>query len=113
MINIEDAVTAPEAAYVLRSMLGPMRSWSDFLADVIRNKADIDGLTLQPCCRLHDGRALRPHYARSDIMAFIREVRAIYPDAMPTPVKSTRLEIDDGVYWRHQKFDKHGSPFPY
>lgn len=103
-------ITLAEAAYLLRSQLGPMRSWADFLADNIRGKQSIAGLTLLPCARKRDGKSFRPVYSVRDVKAFIAKVMASVPGAGKAKIKQTILSVDTGRHWKVNRFDQDGSP---
>jgi len=100
-------VTASEAAYLLRVALGPIRAWGDFLADNIRDKQSLHGLTLMPCCRKKIGRAYRPMYAVADVRAFIADVLAVEPSArMKAPVAVIDLPVDRKRPWSTIKLNR-------
>ncbi len=102
-------ISAAEAAYLLRRELGPLRQWRDFLSDALRDRANIHGLTLLPCGKLHDGRAFRPVYDARSVKSFIDAVLATVPTAGKAPITPTRLDIDPCLPWRLNRFDKHGT----
>lgn len=104
-------VTASEAAYTLRVALGPLRAWGDFLADNIRGKQSVQGITLLPCCRKKIGGAYRPMYAVTDVCAFIEAVLAVEPSArMKAPVTIIDLPVDRKRPWATLKFNKATRP---
>lgn len=103
-------ISAAEAAYLLHAKLGSLRNWGDFLADAIRDRASIDGLTLLPCCRMHDGRALRPRYDAHAVLNFINEVKARHPEAGRTKITPLMLDVPPSPLWRVNKFDRDGKP---
>ena len=109
MIYSAKLLTAGEAASVLWNQLGPIRNWSNFLADCIRSKQAIAGITLTPCARLQGMRGLRPAYSLADIEAFIRAVKAVMPDA-GKPACPVTVQLDTSRGWRISKFDRKGSP---
>lgn len=103
---ISTAMTLPagEVAFILRKKLGPLRSWSDFLADCIRAKTSIQGLVLMPCARVRSGGSLRPVYDARDILVFVNAVRAL---SLASPVLTGGIvthtvEIDstDRRHWK-------------
>ena len=99
-------LTKAETAFVLRTYLGPIRSWSDTLADMARHKTEVAGLVLLPVCRVHDGRAWRPAYRLADVVEFIRIVREHFRDAkkgVPPAKKSVDLDPSDHRHWRLRK----------
>lgn len=102
-------IPAQEAAYLLRLKLGPIRAWSDFLADCIRGRASLRGLTLTPCLRIKNGGTFRPMYALEDVEAFIAEVLKTEPSAGPTAIKANTLSVDRRQHWRLNKFDQQGT----
>lgn len=110
MMTGTPVIQASEAAYMLRVKLGPIRAWADFLADNIRGKQSIQGLTLKPCCRKKIGKAFRPMYALTDIEAFIAKVLKIEPKAGKAPIKPVLLDLDRKKPWRYVKFDEEGEP---
>lgn len=103
-------IQASEAAFMLRAKLGPIRAWGDFLADNIRGRQSIHGLTLKPCCRKKIGKAFRPMYALGDVEVFIAEVLKIEPDAGKAPIRPVLLDVDRKKHWRIVKFDNDGAP---
>ena len=103
-------ISASEVAHLLRVKLGPLRAWADFLADNIREKQSINGLTLMPCAKLHDGRLLRPVYDAVDVKDFIAAVQAASPNASPVKVAAVKLSVDRGRAWFMNKFDRAGNP---
>lgn len=105
---LTNTVSASEAAHILMLGLGPMRSWSDFLADNIRSRQLLCGLSLLPCCEQHDGRRNRPRYAVSDLRSFIQNVRLKIPEKYE--IKAIPLEIDPAKAWFVRKLDKDGLP---
>lgn len=103
-------VTAPEAAYILQNKLGGLRAWADFLADNIRGRQSINGLTLMPCARRKDSKAWRPVYDVRDVLKFVADVKAIEPSASEgKPIKPVTLTIEDGRFWKLNKFNEDGS----
>ena len=95
-----------EVAYFLRRTLGPMREWSDCLADMRRDKTSVDGIQLLPTCRIRDGRCWRPGYSAESIREFVKEVRALHPEiSTDTPIKGIEIELDpdDEGSWRVRK----------
>jgi hypothetical protein len=103
-------ITLAEAAYLLRAQLGPMRSWSDFLADNIRGKQSVAGHTLLPCARKRDGKSFRPVYSVHDVKTFIAKVLASVSGAGKAAIKQTVLPVDTGRHWKVNRFDQDGSP---
>jgi hypothetical protein len=103
-------ISLPEAAFMLRIQLGPLRNWRDFLTDNIRGQQDIAGCKLMPCARRHDGRSYRPIYAVSDVKNFIANVQKAIPSAGRKPIKTTALAIDLTRHWHVNTFDKDGAP---
>ncbi len=84
---------ASEVAYILRQTLGPLREWSDCLADMRRDKTSLDGIRLLPTCRIYDGRCWRPGYIASSVVEFIREIRVLHPE-IETRTGATGFEIE-------------------
>lgn len=103
-------IQSGEAALLLRAKLGPIRAWSDFLADNIRGRQNIHGLTLKPCCRKKIGRAFRPMYAVADVEAFIAKVLELVPNAGKAPIRPIVLAVDRKRPWRLNKFDDECEP---
>jgi len=100
-------VTASEAAYMLHKALGALRAWGDFLADNIRGKQSIHGLTLEPCCLKKIQGAYRPMYAVADVHKFIAAVLACEPAARTkAPITVIDLPVERGRPWRAQKFKR-------
>ena len=104
------AISASETAFLLRAKLGPIRAWGDFLADNIRGRQNIHGLTLKPCGRKKIGKGWRPMYAVNAVERFIANVLAIEPNAGKIPVKPVVLAVDSRLPWRMNKFDEGASP---
>ena len=109
MIYKGNLVTAGETAYLLQHQLGSIRQWRDFLADNIRNRQSIEGLTLMPRGRLQGPKGYGPAYMLADIKAFILAVKAADPHAgkriTPVPV-----QLDTTRGWHISKFDRRGHP---
>lgn len=96
-------VSASETAHVLRLALGQRRAWSDFLADCIRERADLNGLTLLPYAARAQGTDVkRPLYRASDIRRFIVAARMRDPDLRGGPPAAATYELDDapGLPWK-------------
>lgn len=96
-------LSAAETAHVLRTKLGPLRAWSDFLTDCIRHKTNLHGLTLMPAAVMKIGRSKRPVYALADIAGFVREVWDVLPESRtPRPLAPIYVEVDpkDCRSWR-------------
>lgn len=92
-----------EVAYFLRQALGPMREWSDCLADMRRGKTNVAGLQLLPVCR---ERALRPLYAAESIREFVKQVQCRCPEietGAPLRGIEVEIELDDELPWRLRK----------
>lgn len=104
------AISASEAAFMLRVRLGPIRAWGNFLADNIRGRQSIYGLTLKPCSQKRVGQAFRPMYAVKSVEKFIADVLAIEPKAGKAPVTPIVLPVEVGRGWRYNKFDEKGAP---
>lgn len=104
------AISASEAAYLLRAKLGPLRAWSDFLSDNVRGRQSIYGLTLTPCSRKKVGKGWRPMYAVKAVEKFIADVLAIEPKAGKAPITPVVLAVDSRLPWRMNKFDATGAP---
>lgn len=93
-----NTLSSAEAAFFLRCALGPVRNWSDFLADCIRDKSSHMGLTLLPVCRVRmsGDSCARPRYSAQQIKTFIKEALVLEPrpaDAMQVRIQP--VEIDD------------------
>lgn len=108
MIETVKAVTAGDAAHILRAKLGAKRNWSDFLADCIRNRANYNGFRLLPVTRRKDKLGKRPVYAVGDITQFIADVKASDPSAGPDRVKSFMVEIETDHAWFVRRADQAG-----
>ena len=98
-----DVLTASEAAVILRTTLGAIRSWGDFLTDNIRGKQHIHELTLLPVGRRKIGRCWRPLYARDEIMQFVADVLAVEPTAGKAPIGVFRVTIDTSKNWKENR----------
>lgn len=103
-------VSAQETAVILWAELGEHRAWSDFLADCIRGKANINGRTLLPVARVRRRGALRPVYALSHIRKFVADVLSSLGGVSKGPSKTITLPIDTAKSWRIQKFGEDGTP---
>jgi len=98
---------APEVAYVLRQKLGPIRAWEFTLADMRRGRVEsVHGAILLPICMgKHEG-AWRPMYATTDVVEFIRAVRAATPGTARTmsyQVKIAHTHPGDTRPWHTRK----------
>ena len=108
MMHNVDVISAGETAALLSRELGTPRAWSDFLADNIRGKQNICGLTLMPCARRKDWRGIyRPVYAVRDILAFVDGVKKLGL-AKPTKIEPMRISIDTKKDWRINCFNMDG-----
>ncbi|MFO1305784.1 MAG: hypothetical protein U1F54_18810 [Burkholderiales bacterium] len=98
-------VSAGDAAYLLRRRLGPVREFSDFLADARRDgTTSYYGHTLLPCAYVFDGRTKRPVYSVQDIAAFVHAVSSkIGVGGDPQKVRGRSVLIEEGVHWRTQE----------
>jgi hypothetical protein len=97
---------SPEVAYLLRRELGPIRAWDDCLADMRNGKTHVDGYTLLPECRGKGGTAWRPLYRTSEVLEFIKAVRAANPSAnryAPLQIKTAFTDPADLRPWRQRK----------
>lgn len=93
-----DTLSSAETAYFLRRALGPVRSWSDFLADCIRDKSCHLGLTLLPVFRVRmpGDRCERPRYSAQQVKTFILAALALEPrPANAEQVRVQSIEVDD------------------
>lgn len=99
-----------ETAHLLRTHLGPLRNWTNFLNDNIRYKQNVAGNTLMPCARIRGGRGSQPVYDVRAVKAFIDKVLAAVPSAGKAKVKSITLTVDTSKDWSLNKFDKNGIP---
>jgi len=99
---------AAEVAHILRRALGPMRDWSDCLADMRAEKTDIGGLRLLPVGVLSAG-CRRPIYHPASIAEFINKIRQLYSETgevvKDAPIQAVEVEIDlsDERCWKHVK----------
>ena len=68
-----NAIKQADAGSMLHTAFGSVRTWSDFLADCIRDRTSFHGLQLHPVCYLRSstGRAGRPLYDRQTVLDFI------------------------------------------
>lgn len=99
-------ISAADTAFLLRKELGPLRSWTDFLSDCIRDRQSIGGRQLLPCAEVHDGRLFRPVYSASDVKRFIADVLATEGKASATVLS---LDVDRGIPWKLNRFDRDGN----
>jgi hypothetical protein len=100
-------LSAPEAAYLLRQKLGPIRAWEFTLADMRRGRVEsVHGATLLPTCMgKHEG-AWRPMYAAADVVNFIKAVQAAMPSTVrhaPYQVKTAHTDPTDIRPWYTRK----------
>ncbi|MBE7370036.1 hypothetical protein [Ramlibacter pallidus] len=102
-------LTASETQFALRLALGPVRAWSDFLADLAREKpkgVHVRGFKLFPVARRHD-RCERPLYDPAEVAAFISNVWAADPTLRRdwTGVAKLDVEFDDEptLSWRMRR----------
>ncbi|UCV22857.1 hypothetical protein [Ferribacterium limneticum] len=94
-----------EVSYLLRRELGPIRDWSDCLADMRAEKTDIAGLRLLPLGVMAAGCG-RPIYQPASVIEFIKEVRLLIPEARKgISYQTVEVEIDllDERCWKHRK----------
>jgi hypothetical protein len=97
---------AGEVASILRRYLGPLREWSDCLADMRTGKTNVAGNVLLPTGLVHDLRAWRPAYAPADIARFIRAVLADVPEAesnVPARFLTVTVDSSDTRSWKARK----------
>lgn len=89
---------------MLRMYLGPARQWRDFLADSIRGRGALHGLTLLPYAAREGGsnQVPRPLYRATEVVAFIRDVRLRDPSLRPASITLQHFELDTtpGLPWR-------------
>lgn len=105
-MTARQALSSQDAAYLLRRELGPLRTWSDFLADCIRGRTSFKGHTLLPMAYL-DGRGLcgRPVYAPEEVAAFIAAVSALgAADPDPTAVRPVLVDLSPAPSWLPPQF---------
>ena len=111
MIVRATAISQADAAVMLRVKLGDLRSWQDFLADNIRGRQELAGLTLLPCGQVRGPRGcLRPVYSLQALNDFVEKVKAAVPGAGKKPIKTIVLAIDTGRGWKSNTFDEYGLP---
>lgn len=109
MLTKIKALSTAETTALLRHHLGPLRSWGFFLADNIRGRQSIAGLTLMPSLRLKNAKgSFCPAYSAAVVMKFIKAVQAAVPAARPTKVEALTVEIDTAIGWRYIKRDQDG-----
>jgi hypothetical protein len=105
---------ASETAYYLRERLGPLRGWTDFLKDVRREKTQLGGHELIPCCRIR-GRLGRwsPAYAVEDVEEFVCNVLNDAEEAGTTKLVTADVMIAPAASWRTlvNSFNKDGSRY--
>lgn len=96
---------AGDVAYLLRRELGPIRDWSDCLADMRAEKTDVCGVRLLPVGVMSAGCG-RPIYHPTSVVAFVKEVRLQCPEAQKNvPYQTIEVEIDlsDERHWKQIK----------
>ena len=99
------ALRAAEVAHILRRALGPIRDWSDALADMRAEKSNVCGISLLPVGVLSAG-CSRPIYHPASVAEFIKEVQEACPEALAdTPLQTVEIEIDlfDERHWKQRK----------
>ena len=101
-----NGLRAGDVAYLLRRELGPMREWSDCLADMRSGKTDVGGIRLLPMGVLSSG-CNRPIYHPASVVGFIREIRRLYSEiaVKDAPIQAVEVEIDllDERHWKSIK----------
>jgi hypothetical protein len=93
------AVTASEAAYMLRRELGPVRAWDAQLEEMRRNsEKTYHGLRLDPYGKRHSHGGKRPVYLRDSVDEFIRAARRVASHPVPTSdITTFDVEIDTAI----------------
>jgi hypothetical protein len=91
-----------DVSHLLRQALGRIRTnWSDFLADCIRGKASISGITLQPVVRVRmpGDRCKRPRYTAESVRTFITDVLRVVPRPTATEraINLVPIEIEPAM----------------
>ena len=81
------------AALILFKHLGPRNWHKDLMCSTERTKSHRgykrSGMVLVPCC-MYQG---RPQYALPEIMRFVREMRAAFPELGPAGIKGIQLAV--------------------
>lgn len=96
---------AGDVAYLLRCELGPLRDWSDALADMRAEKTDVCGVRLLPVGIMSAG-CRRPIYHPASVVEFIKEIRLLCPEAkkgIPYQTVEVEIDLDDERGWKHVK----------
>lgn len=93
------AVSASEAAHILRRGLGPVRAWDGALEEMRRDDDKTYlGLRLEPYGQRHSHGCKRPIYLLDNVLEFIRDARNAAPHpANPSQIDVLDVEIDTAV----------------
>lgn len=84
------AVSASEAAHLLRRGLGPVRAWDAALDEMRRdNGKTYLGLRLDPYGQRRDHGCKRPIYLLDNVLEFIRAAR----EAAPHPANTSQIDV--------------------
>ncbi|KVH47348.1 hypothetical protein [Burkholderia diffusa] len=98
------AITASEAAYMLRRELGPVRAWDAALEEMRRDGTKTYlGLRLDPYGKRRAHGCKRPVYLRDNVDEFIRAARGVAPHTTPaSDIATFDVEIDTAIVcpWR-------------
>lgn len=78
MKRVEQHYQPFEAAFLIRIFCGDLCNWYVTLSDIRRGKA-----TRFPSIRHYRNAQGTPYYTRTDLLAFIEEVRRVYPHSKP------------------------------
>lgn len=76
MNRVERRYAPFEAAFLIRTLCGDLCNWYVTLADIRRDKA-----TRFPMIRHYRSGQGAPYYTGADLLAFVEEVRRMYPQA--------------------------------
>lgn len=104
-----------QAALICSQLLGnsQVSSWDDFLADCVRERQQLFGLTLLPCGRMEDRGVHRPVYDESDIVRFVHRVQAEDPVRFgPGRLKPMEVMLDPTIPWRFNRIAPPPPPAP-
>jgi hypothetical protein len=96
----EKAISAGEAAYVLRRALGATRHWDGALEEMRRKEdAAYLGLRLEPFARMRCKGFSRPIYLLRDVAAFILAARELMmPLPNPSAIDAFEIDVDPTLH---------------
>ncbi|WP_022978410.1 hypothetical protein [Nevskia ramosa] len=97
-VSNQAVLSGAQVATILHAEFGPVREWSDTLADMRRGRSSIAGFSLAPFCRMQakgSGTSKRPLYLQAETEEFIQDLRAVLPTAPPLSLEPQIIAVDD------------------